>query len=58
VSRSFSSREEALRQACFLMRQNCVVHVLRGPNDEEIDAVAITQWCKKHPMPRAPWTPK
>jgi len=33
----------ALRRACYPMRQNCVVRFIDGPNDEESDAVAITQ---------------
>jgi hypothetical protein len=36
------------------MRQTCVVHFVEGPNGEKIDAVAITAWCKKHPVRRAP----
>ena len=43
-----------MRQACFLMQQSCVVHFVEGPNGEKIDAVAITAWCKKHPVRRAP----
>jgi hypothetical protein len=54
VSRAFSSQEDAMHQACFLMRQTCVVHFVEGPNGERIDAVAITAWCKKHPVRRAP----
>jgi hypothetical protein len=54
VSRAFSSQEDAMRQACFLMRQSCLVHFVKGPNGEKIDAVAITAWCKKHPVRRAP----
>jgi hypothetical protein len=52
VSRAFSSQEDAMRLA--LMRQTCVVHFVEGPNGEKIDAVAITAWCKKHPVRRAP----
>ena len=43
VSRAFASKEDALRQARDLMRQNCVVRFIKGPNDEKIDAVAITR---------------
>jgi hypothetical protein len=48
VSRAFASKEEALREACFLMRKNCLVQFVEGPNDEKIDAVEIAAWCKAH----------
>lgn len=32
-------REGALRRACYLMRQNCVVRFIDGPNDEESDPI-------------------
>jgi hypothetical protein len=54
ISRAFASKEGALRQACYLMRQNCIVHSVKGPNDEKIDAVAVTAWCKSHPMRQDP----
>jgi hypothetical protein len=44
ASRAFASKEEALRQARDLTRQNCVVRFIKGPNDEKIDAVAIAAW--------------
>src|SRR4029077_6729718 len=58
VSRAFASKEDALRQACDLMRQNCVVRFVKGPNDEKIDAVAITAWCKGRPTRKDPPPPK
>jgi hypothetical protein len=58
VSRAFASKEDALRQACDLMRRNCVVHFVKGPNDEKIDAVAITAWCKRRPTRKQPPPPK
>jgi hypothetical protein len=54
ISRAFASKEDALREACHLMRQNCRVHLVKGPNDETIDAVAITAWCKRHTMRKEP----
>ena len=54
VSRAFASKEDALRQACDLMRRNCIVHFVKGPNDEKIDAVAITAWCKRRPTRKDP----
>jgi|GraSoiStandDraft_40_1057318.scaffolds.fasta_scaffold67270_3 hypothetical protein len=50
ISRSVTSKEGALRQACYLIRQNCVVHFIKGPNDEKLDAVTIIRWCKSHPI--------
>src|SRR3979411_1166058 len=43
VSRVFASKEDALRQACDLMMRKCVVRFVAGPNDERLDAVAITK---------------
>jgi hypothetical protein len=58
VSRAFASKEEALRQACDLMQRNCVVRFVKGPNDEKIDAVEITPWCKRRPTRKQPPPPK
>jgi len=58
VSRAFASKEDALRQACDLMQRNCVVRFVKGPNDEKIDAVAITAWCKRRPTRKQPPPPK
>jgi hypothetical protein len=49
VSRAFASKEDALVAACDLMRRNCVVNFVQGPNDEKIDATTITAWCKRRP---------
>jgi len=35
VSRAFASKEDALVAACDLMRRNCVVNFVQGPNDEK-----------------------
>ena len=58
VSRAFASKEDALRQARDLMRQNCVVRFIKGPNDEKIDAFAITAWCKGRSTRKDPPPPK
>src|SRR2546426_4924099 len=58
VSRAFASKEDALRQACDLTRQNCGARFIEGPNDEKIDAVAITAWCKRRPTRKDPPPPK
>jgi hypothetical protein len=54
TSRAFASKEEALRHACDLSYQKCVVYYVKGPNEERIDAVAITAWCKRHTTPTKP----
>jgi len=58
VSRVFASKEDALRQACDLMIRKCVVRFVAGPNDERLDAVAITKWCKGHRTALKPPLPK
>jgi hypothetical protein len=49
VSRAFAFKEGALRQARDLMRRDCGVRFVQGPNGEKIDAVTIAAWCKKSP---------
>jgi hypothetical protein len=58
VSRVFASKEDALRQACDLMLLNCVVRFVTGPNEETLDAIAITKWCKGHRTALKPHFPK
>jgi uncharacterized protein YjiS (DUF1127 family) len=57
TSRAFASKEGALRHACDLSHQKCVVYYVKGPNEERIDAVAITAWCKHHTTPTKPPSP-
>jgi hypothetical protein len=54
VSRACASKEDALRLACDLVRQNCIVRYVEGPNSEKIDAVEIASWCKRHPTRERP----
>jgi hypothetical protein len=54
VSRSHSTSEGALRNACDLMRQNCRVDYITGPSTERINASDIESWCKSHPNRRQP----
>ncbi len=54
VSRACASKEDALRLACDMIRRNCIVNFVKGPNDERIDAVTITAWCKRHPTRQRP----
>jgi hypothetical protein len=54
VSRACASKEDALRLACDLVHRNCIVRYVEGPNNEKIDAVEITSWCKQHPTRERP----
>src|SRR5262249_25877207 len=54
LSRAFSSKEDALRQACDLMQRKCRMRFVKGPSDEKIDAIAIVKWCKRHRTPLIP----
>lgn len=49
VTRSCTTKEDALRSACDLMRRECRVHLIDGPEDEKVHAVEIARWCKAHP---------
>ena len=44
-SSEISAREDAMREACSLMREGYVVSHVAGPNDERIDIVDIRAWC-------------
>jgi hypothetical protein len=49
VSRSCATKEDSLRLACDLMRRDCRVHYILGPENEKVHAVEINRWCKAHP---------
>jgi hypothetical protein len=46
VSREHSSKHGALRNACDLMRRQCDVRYIEGPERERVDAPEIYAWCK------------
>jgi hypothetical protein len=46
VSRSCATKEDALRMACDLMRKDCRVYFILGPENERVLAVEISRWCK------------
>jgi hypothetical protein len=46
MSRSHASSAGALRNACDLMRQNCRVDHITGPDNQRIEASAIESWCR------------
>jgi hypothetical protein len=48
VSRPHATKEGALRNACDLAKQNCIVNYIRGPDNERIGPVEIAAWCKAH----------
>ena len=58
ISRACASKEDALRLACYLIHQKCIVRFITGPNDEKIEAIEITSWCKRHPTRERPAPPK
>jgi hypothetical protein len=58
ISRAHATKEGALRNACDLTKQNCIVKYLQGPDNERIGPVEITAWCKAHPTADRPIDPK
>ncbi|TMJ32824.1 MAG: hypothetical protein E6G88_02300 [Alphaproteobacteria bacterium] len=46
VSRQYSAKEGALRSACDLMRRQCDVRYIEGPERERVNAPEIYAWCK------------
>jgi hypothetical protein len=49
VTRRCTTKEDALRLACDLMRRECQVQYIQGPEGAKIFAVEIAKWCKAHP---------
>ena len=49
VTRSCATKEDAFRLACGLMRRECRVDFIMGPENEKVRAAEITKWCKAHP---------
>ena len=49
TTRPCSTKEDALRLACDLMRRRCRVEFIQGPEDVKINAVEIANWCKVNP---------
>ena len=44
VTRSCATKEDALRLACDLMRRDCRVHFIMGPENQKVLAVEIIRW--------------
>jgi hypothetical protein len=57
VSRTFASKEDALRHACDLELKNCITIHIRGPNEQRILPPAISVWCRQHRSPKHPKRP-
>jgi hypothetical protein len=58
ISRAHATKEGALRNACDLTKQNCIVKYLQGPDNERIGPVEIAAWCKAHRTSDRPIDPK
>jgi len=48
VSREHSSKHRALRNACDLLRRQCEVRYIEGPEHQRVEAPAIYAWCKSN----------
>jgi hypothetical protein len=49
VTRPCTTKEDAVRLACDLLRQQCRVDFIKGTDVMMIHAVEIAKWCKAHP---------
>jgi hypothetical protein len=58
VSRAHATEEGALRNACDLMLQKCIVKYVQGPDNHRIGPVEIQAWCKAHKTADRPINPK
>ena len=47
-SSEISTREDAMRKACSLIREGHVVSHVTGPNRERMDLVDVRAWCSAH----------
>jgi hypothetical protein len=46
ISRAHATKEGALRNACDLTLQKCIVKYVQGPDNHRIGPVEIQAWCK------------
>ena len=58
VSRVHATKEAALRTACDLMQQECIVKYVQGIDNHRIGPVGIQAWCKAHKTSDRPIDPK
>jgi hypothetical protein len=57
ISREHPSRDRALRNACDLLRQQCEVRYIEGPQQARVDAPTIYAWCKANRTAERPKDP-
>jgi hypothetical protein len=50
TTRPCTTKEDALRLACDLMRRQCRVEFIQGDEGVTIHAAEIAKWCKTHPV--------
>ena len=48
LTRPCTTKEDALRLACDLMRRDCQVQFIQGPGNVKVHP-EIARWCKAHP---------
>jgi hypothetical protein len=58
VSRAYAAKEGALRNACDLTLEKCIVRYVQGPDNYRIDPVEIQAWCKAHKTAVRPINPE
>ena len=58
ISRAHATKEGALRNACDLTVQKCIVKYVQGPDNHRIGPVEIQAWCKAHKTADRPINPK
>jgi hypothetical protein len=50
TTRPCTTKEDALRLACDLMRRQCRVEFIQGDEGVTIHALEIAKWCRAHPV--------
>jgi hypothetical protein len=58
ISRAHATEEGALRNACDLMLQKCIVKYVQGADNHRIGPVEIQAWCKAHKTAVRPINPR
>jgi hypothetical protein len=58
ISRGYATKEGALRNACDLTAQKCIVRYVQGPRSQRLGPVEIAAWCKAHKTMDRPIDPK
>jgi hypothetical protein len=58
ISRAHATKEGALRNACDLTLQKCVLKYVQRLDNQRIGPVEIQAWCKAHKTSAQPINPK